>query len=1297
MKLFLWKWTKRLWALLAIKLFIIATCLTLVRILFVRIEYYKEDVTNWLASEYNINVSVDNISAGIDFSGLVFILNNTKLIDSAEQPVYFASDYLFLHLDFWNSVTQKHLSFNKITLKGVDLRFNESAQGNHYSEQETLTFERLQQVFLQQFKQFSVTDGRVHFKNPLGQEKTIVIEKLHWLNAKNRHQGVGSASFGTALKGKPLQFVIDLSPPQNDSSSYIGQLYAEADNLDLSGYLAAHVNPNAQISKAMIGLQVWADFTLDKLQQIQIKFNNSDFAWSQAGKNHDWQVNSGVLQLTNGEHNWLLDTYNIDAYYDKHPLKDLAIAATGTMRHASVLFKGVNVNALLPLYLLNSDLSTPDILQIEKLDVDAKLSSLMINQDLENRIIFDVAIKQLKNKPVGAIPGLSHANIYISGAVDQGDMLIELDKQDLYFDEQFNRPMPIEAAQLNLQWQTLKNGIKLSSEQSVITTTDVDTITEFSLLIPNEKSNSQSPFLSLYSYASLNDASKAQHYFPIKELGQEVFDYLQPTFKKGHVDGAKILWYGALSDYPYRENNGIFQAWVPLRDAEYDFYGQWQGLSNLDLNLHFENDWLKMEALRASLGDVQVAKLSANIDTLSPDGVLTIAANIADKAQSIATYLKTSPLKESVGSTLHIIDVQKQLSGKLEISVPFADETEITGQVVLADNDINIHINDDVIIPLNHVQGEFSFVNGNLTGNNLTAQLFKHPLQFSFNALEKTDKYEVDVDLSGQWDAEKLAAIHSDIAALNLSGSLAWQGKIDFDYFYENEEFHYKGALDSMTQGLQVALPAPFNKNSLQSWPMKFSVSGDKDASLFSLNIADKLDLQGKLDYQGADLKVPYATLNIGMHKIDQIDSDKQVVNIDLDKLDIAPWYSQWRKLQSHQAQFSQGNSSQLIKLDTLDIHVKEAQLFEQAINELQINSINIDNKWSIKYVADNLQGNIEYRLGMPDRIDLDINKMEFKDINIAAYHSLENVQSKDTSSISTNLLADYPEVFASCERCLIAEYDFSPLALHIFPTKSRLNIDYIKLGDETEFTKLSGVWDQRRSNMIIDSLANDKQSILNRMGYVGPIVFQKAELTGAVNWLGAPWEFNYASLNGVLSMQIDNGSITDVSDKGARLLSLFSLDAIRRSLNLEFNNVFAKGFNFNKMTLSANVNNGIANNDDFYLDGAAGKIVGKGIIDLPNQETNYKFSYSPAVTSSLPVLTAFAINPITGAAVLLMSKLFEPVVDTVVRVDFSVKGSFNDPQVKMVSRERGQVELQNSEVLEKINEEHLNDKSGQP
>ena len=1294
MKHFTYKWLKRFSVLIAVKLFILAICLTLLRLLFMSVDDYKEDLAAWVASEYNINISASDISAGVDFSGLVIILNDIELADSEEFPFVLTTDYLFLHFDFWESLVEQTLNFNRFSLQGVDLTLKKSQQqrAETKSEQSLFTRDSLQTVFLQQLDKFSVKDSRIHYKNYLGIDKTIVIENLRWLNDGDTHQGVGSASLPESFGNNSLKFIIDLSGEKGEPDNPLqGKLYVEADNLNISDYLIDRVAPDVQIDDAVLGFQIWAEFSLTELLQAQVILNDSQLAWSQSEKLHNWQLNSGLLQLTNSKKGWLLDSYDLDIEHNQEKLQDLTVSGYGSGEQASFAFNSLYLRDLLSFYLLNSNLTKTQLSLLQALAPDADLKRVTVSQNKVGKLQFGVQLAAFKNHPKGAVPGLSNAQIEVLGDTSQGEINISLPKQKIYFDGQFSRAMPVESGDLALRWSVMPEGLKLFSEQSLLKTTDLDTITEFSLLFPNKEAKNKSPFLSLYSYASLNDAGKAQYYYPVKAMKEKVFGYLQPTLKKGKVEGAKILWYGMLNHYPYKQHDGIFQAWVPLREAQYDFYEKWPGLTDLDLDLLFENDWLTMDALQASLGKAKVQKLTAKIDHLNRNGMITIDADINEDAQKISHYLKNSPLKESVGKALTFIDVQKTLSGQLQLTIPFnrkKQQTETLGEITLSDNDINIELSDKITLPLKNVQGKFSFINGNLTAQKIAAQLFEQDLQISFATTQEKERYQVNVDIDSAWDLQQLSNTLPQLAPLQLSGRLDWTGNINFENDFSGG---YKSTtvLSSATQGIKSNLPFPFNKNALQSWPTTVSISGDHQSSIFTFNIKDKLDLIGLLDYQDKEQSIPYFTLNIGADKLSDVDREKHIIKVALGELNISDWYRQWSELNK------QDNSSgdfSVIEPDQILVDIKHATFLEQPLSALKIDVINDKQKWSADINSDNLQANVEYRSGVPVRLDLDIKKLNFQAMDLSDLHTEKGEVSQQLMQQSDNLQERYPEVFAECTSCIYGNYNFSPLQLHLYPNKSSLNIDYINIGTKKELTHIAGVWNQRHTNMIIDSLANKKNNIVKRLGFSSPIVYKKAELNGNLNWVGAPWQFNFESLNGALSASLKDGSITEVSDKGARLLSIFSLNAIRRSLNLEFNDVFDKGLNFDDFTLSAKITDGVVKNDDFYLNGSAGKIIGKGLLDLVNNDTNYEFSYSPAVTSSLPVLTAFAINPLTGAAVLMMSKLLEPVVETIIRVDFSVKGPLDNPTVKLISSQKGKVKLRDSEVLEEITEQQFKD-----
>ena len=1295
MKKFTFKWLKRLWALIAVKLLIIAILVTAIRVVTIRANDFKEQLIEWIATEHNINVSIDKISAGIDFSGVVLTLKDVSFIDDEEVlPFDLKLAHLFLHFDFVNSISKQTIIFNDISLKGADLLIKPYSKfENMEGGQSELTLDSLKRIFLSRLNSFSIKDSTVNFTDHLYHKKTIQIQDLSWLNDGLRHQGVGKASLPDTLGDNTLEFLVDITgDAEGDNEQLIANIYANAENLNATEYLKPQVNPLAELTKAIVSFELWTEFDFNGPRSVQFKWGNSDIAWSMLGQSHNVKVNNGELQFTYQNRHWLFDSYDLNLLQDHLPTTDIHISGSGVdSQFADFELDGVSLNSVTPFVFLFSSLSESELAEIAQLELGGELEKVGISVEEPGDFSLRLGLGGFNNQPIGYIPGISDANISINANVNSGYASIKLAPQNIYFDEQFSRAMPIKQGEFELSWTNDKNGFELKSEHSLLKTDDIESITQFSLLFPSQNAQNSSPFLSLYSYASLNDASKVQYYLPIKAIGDNVFNYLQPTLKEGVVNGAQVLWYGNFLDYPYQQQNGVFQAWIPLRDAEYDFYGDWEGLRDLDLDLLFENDYLLMEGKSAKLGEIEVETLTGKVDRLAPNGVLTIKANVNDDGEVITDYFIDSPLKESVGNALKIINIEDELEANLTLSIPFyGQDPDIEGKVELLGNDIDIELTDSMILPLKQVRGTFNFKNGNLLSDEFSATLFEQPVDFSFSTQELQEEYQVKANLSGNWDVAQVSEQHTALLPFGLSGRVDWQGDLTFSQIFDGGCL-FNVDFTSPLQGLKAQLPVPYNKDESASWPTKVNINGDLISTKWDARIDNKIKFLGEVNYQTELLNIPFLYLGLGEGDKSPIDYAKKVVSINEDTVNLTEW------LKVSQGLFLTKKSNPLesrmspIQLDDLYLNIKQAQLFEQPITSLH-SHLNVNKKrWKLNLKGNNLLADIEYRQGIPDRYDVDIEQFNFELFDLDEAKSFFTSEDENTfAPLSDNLREDYPEIFLECKQCRYKKMQLSPLSAHVFPSKSHYTIDYVRLGGKKEFTSLSGVWDQGRTNVIIDSRENATNSIVKRLGFTRPMVSEQAELSAAINWVGAPWEFNLTSLNGDFSIEAKNGLITEVNDKGARLLSFLSLDGVRRSLNLEFDNVFSKGLGFDLMSMSGKITNGVIKNDDYYLNGSAGKVTGDGFIDLPNLNVNYQFSYSPAVTSSLPVLAAFAINPLTGAAVLMLTKILEPVVNAIIRVDFSVKGSLNNPKVKVESREKGRIKLQNSEVLEEMEENQL-------
>ena len=177
------------------------------------------------------------------------------------------------------------------------------------------------------------------------------------------------------------------------------------------------------------------------------------------------------------------------------------------------------------------------------------------------------------------------------------------------------------------------------------------------------------------------------------------------------------------------------------------------------------------------------------------------------------------------------------------------------------------------------------------------------------------------------------------------------------------------------------------------------------------------------------------------------------------------------------------------------------------------------------------------------------------------------------------------------------------------------------------------------------------------------------------LQWQGAPFQFNWQTLNGNVNWLLGDGSLSEVSDGGARIFSLLSLDSLIRKLRLDFRDVFSKGFFFSKMTGDMQLTDGVSETRNAQVLGAAGDIEMQGTADLKAKQLDYQMNFSPKVTSSIPVILAWMVNPVSGVAAYALDEMFQS-AEVISKINFTVTGDLDNPVVTEVKRDSKKVPL---------------------
>ena len=100
------------------------------------------------------------------------------------------------------------------------------------------------------------------------------------------------------------------------------------------------------------------------------------------------------------------------------------------------------------------------------------------------------------------------------------------------------------------------------------------------------------------------------------------------------------------------------------------------------------------------------------------------------------------------------------------------------------------------------------------------------------------------------------------------------------------------------------------------------------------------------------------------------------------------------------------------------------------------------------------------------------------------------------------------------------------------------------------------------------------------------------------------------------------------------------------------------------------------------------------GTVNLVSSELNYQIFYIPKVTSSLPVIVAWMVNPPSGLAALLIDRVLHD-AQVISRLEYRITGTIEQPLVEEVARDSRDVEIPLQQL--KPPQEQLNEQQQQP
>ncbi|KHT55461.1 protease [Alteromonas macleodii] len=1288
---------KKFWLLLAVLLVLFALVLSAARYALPHIEHNKHLLENYINEQYGVNLSIQSVHAVWQRNGPSIVLNSVSLAKNDASPVALDIRQIYVELDFWESLRHQLISSTRFELRGLklDIDADRLSGGDKNNFPVVNALERL---FLEQLQSFSLEDGVVSVTH-LNETNSFDIESLSWNNHEERHQGLGQLKVAD-LAANSASFIIDITGTRED---FNGVFYAKAEELDISPWVSDLIKTKRPLAQSRANFEVWTNFSQSEVTSVQAELSESLLEWGSGRAKTVTGISGGSLQALPNDENrqggWNVRVDQLVLNSSNETLTtDLigSISANGDALINTV--KPVQINPFLLLLPLFMDDTSEE--EIRGLNPKGELATLQV-QWHNGQPSLAAKVLDLQWDKTDKVPGLSSLDADFFWYKNNGAIYLESADSLLSANGVIKKDVNINL--FKSQFYIYPEQIDSDDKQWVVKGSDMLFDSDVVTLHPQFKLNTSTGLMSLYVDVSPLALNEVSSLFPSSLMGTNTDKYLTRAFTgEGEIANARVLWHGRTSDFPFDDNTGIFQAYVDIEQGDFLFAPDWPALNNLDLSLYFVNNALVMESPSATLAGMKISDMSAAIPSFSPDARLIIYANGTGTGDALTALMMDSSLKKSLGKVLNEdVQIGGPLSADIKLDIPFKGKDVVaSGTAHLSNNPVFVATTNMLF---DKASGEVSFVNGDIDASGLQAQFLKQPVSLSLSG-RQGDTYDLNVELGGRWHVHPLANyVNTDLTEY-IDGESDWNTTVQLSL--SNSGFNYTANLTADLTATQSVLPAPFDTPAGSSLPLLITSKGDSKASNVEASLGDNIRFDGVLPHK--EMQFSRAHLALGESDIANIGTGFSI-SANLAQADVQEWFTTINMLLSGKgkdtstavAKTNAQSSIQSNESKKANLFGTPSRIFAKAdklnfaghsIKDAQLSATERNKDWILDLASPQARATIRINSDLDEQgieINADYLSLEKPDeaggttkagsesgVELATNSAMPNEEGESLYNIDPNTL---PPIYFYCQSCGVHGIDLGEITLDIAKEENGLAIRQLLVkSDETNVTA-TGYWKHMGGE--IQSALNgtltspDVGQMLKEYGVESGIKDSSANVAFDITWPNAPMDFGFEQLNGNVEWSLSDGYLTELSDKGSRIFTLFSLNSLVRKLSLDFRDVFAKGFFYDDMGGTLSIVDGKAYTDDTEIDGGAGEIEITGFTDLNTGGLNYNVSFAPNVTGNLPFLVYFLATPPTALAALAIDQVLTS-AKVISNVNYRVTGTIKDPKFDEVERNSKDISL---------------------
>ncbi len=762
-----------------------------------------------------------------------------------------------------------------------------------------------------------------------------------------------------------------------------------------------------------------------------------------------------------------------------------------------------------------------------------------------------------------------------------------------------------------------------------------------------------------------------------KQTNPELREWISDAFIGGKIQFGFALFRGKINDYPFNDNQGLFQAILNVDKATLNYTEGWPYIDSLAADIRIDNDDLNIDSTSGYIFKSNINTLHAHInDMVSGNHHLIVNSDLSGNFGDALTFINESPLKQN--DSLYEF-ASRNVTGQFEINInldiPLGErESSVDGKIKLNNTML------DTVIPgvsLENINGEVNFTRYQAWSNDIDALYHGKPVKLRIPH-DVNDDGESQVIVEGDVDKlfiiQQLGLFYPALLSEYAQYFKALQGETNLEVIIDKKrddknKLKHNITIKTNLKGINIDLPAPFKKIASEEKPfivttrleqsrinkihIKFdsffdaslSVNNQQDFSIDSIEvgIGDDIKTKKRTDFLISG-HIPAINLDEWIHFLNQVDETNVVTN-------------------SPDKSFA------------IELHVDNLILMQNNFSQVKLMFRKTPDGWQTSIEGEKIKGEVNY---------LDLNKTKTDELH-ASFDYLHLIKPNDGKESSESIsITDFPNVDIKINNLVYEDLNLGQAQIKSIKTDEEVVFNKITFNRNNDVQiEATGTWVETdgvnrskfRVNITASKLVNLLESLSNDSANIDG---GKTSIDMNINWLDTPTDFDLAKINGDIDIDISKGQLLDVNPSAGRLLGLLSITTLPRRLTLDFSDLFNKGFAFDRIEGKFNIEKGEAYTNNLLMTAPAADITITGRTGLINEDYDQVATVLPKVTSSLPVASAI-LGPIgfgVGAAIYLAGEVFESIPNNINKIlskQYTIRGSWDEPVIEKLENKKSE------------------------